>query len=115
MVVGYAGLLDLGYVAFYAIGAYTAAWLASPHFAGYGISFALGRFVASWEKAARLISGWGVPSGSIPTTEQTEWTSTLTPASPVAGGDVQRKRPFHRKTNASSSSAIIGFGAVDRT
>jgi len=28
MVVGYAGLLDLGYVAFYAIGAYTAAWLA---------------------------------------------------------------------------------------
>ncbi len=34
MVVGYAGLLDLGYVAFYAIGAYTAAWFASPHFAG---------------------------------------------------------------------------------
>jgi branched-chain amino acid transport system permease protein len=32
MVVGYAGLLDLGYVAFYAIGAYTAAWLASPQF-----------------------------------------------------------------------------------
>ena len=31
MVVGYAGLLDLGYVAFYALGAYTAAWLASPH------------------------------------------------------------------------------------
>jgi branched-chain amino acid transport system permease protein len=42
MVVGYAGLLDLGYVAFYAIGAYTAAWLASPHFAAYGISFNLG-------------------------------------------------------------------------
>jgi branched-chain amino acid transport system permease protein len=42
MVVGYAGLLDLGYVAFYAIGAYTAAWLASPHFAAYGISFTLG-------------------------------------------------------------------------
>ena len=33
IVVGYAGLLDLGYVAFYAIGAYTAAWFASPHFA----------------------------------------------------------------------------------
>jgi branched-chain amino acid transport system permease protein len=31
MVVGYAGLLDLGYVAFYALGAYTAGWLASPH------------------------------------------------------------------------------------
>ena len=35
MVVGYAGLLDLGYVAFYAMGAYTAAWFASPQFAKY--------------------------------------------------------------------------------
>src|SRR5712691_5272034 len=32
IVVGYAGLLDLGYVAFYAMGAYTAAWLASVQF-----------------------------------------------------------------------------------
>jgi branched-chain amino acid transport system permease protein len=32
VVVGYAGLLDLGYVAFFAIGAYTAGWLASGHF-----------------------------------------------------------------------------------
>jgi branched-chain amino acid transport system permease protein len=34
VVVGYAGLLDLGYVAFYAIGAYSAAWFASQQFAG---------------------------------------------------------------------------------
>ena len=32
IVVGYAGLLDLGYVAFYAVGAYTYALMASPHF-----------------------------------------------------------------------------------
>jgi branched-chain amino acid transport system permease protein len=32
VVVGYSGLLDLGYVAFYAAGAYTAGWLASGHF-----------------------------------------------------------------------------------
>jgi branched-chain amino acid transport system permease protein len=32
IVVGYAGLLDLGYIAFYAIGAYVYAWLASPQF-----------------------------------------------------------------------------------
>ena len=32
IVVGYAGLLDLGYVAFYAVGAYTAAWFASQQF-----------------------------------------------------------------------------------
>ena len=33
VVVGFAGLLDLGYVAFYAIGAYTAAYLASGYWA----------------------------------------------------------------------------------
>ena len=41
IVVGYAGLLDLGYVAFYAIGAYTAAWFASLQFPT--INFHLGR------------------------------------------------------------------------
>jgi branched-chain amino acid transport system permease protein len=45
IVVGYAGLLDLGYVAFYAAGAYTSAWFASQqfdqwtfHFGSVGIS-----------------------------------------------------------------------------
>ncbi len=45
IVVGYAGLLDLGYVAFYAAGAYVAAWFASQqfeqwrfHFGSVGIS-----------------------------------------------------------------------------
>ncbi len=33
IVIGYAGLLDLGYAAFFAIGALTMAWLGSPHFA----------------------------------------------------------------------------------
>ena len=33
IVVGYAGLLDLGYVAFYAVGAYLFALMASPHLA----------------------------------------------------------------------------------
>src|SRR3954452_23115457 len=32
IVVGYAGLLDLGYVAFYALGAYTVGWFASDLF-----------------------------------------------------------------------------------
>jgi branched-chain amino acid transport system permease protein len=40
IVVGYCGLLDLGYVAFYAVGAYTAGWFASQHFEG--ITFHLG-------------------------------------------------------------------------
>ena len=33
VVVGFAGLLDLGYVAFFAIGAYTMGWLGSSWFA----------------------------------------------------------------------------------
>lgn len=33
IVVGFAGLLDLGYIAFYALGAYLSGLLASPHFA----------------------------------------------------------------------------------
>jgi branched-chain amino acid transport system permease protein len=39
IVVGYAGLLDLGYVAFYATGAYTAAWFASLQFSQDNIHF----------------------------------------------------------------------------
>jgi branched-chain amino acid transport system permease protein len=39
IVVGYAGLLDLGYVAFYAMGAYTVAWFASVQFANHSVHF----------------------------------------------------------------------------
>src|SRR5262245_57248752 len=39
IVVGYAGLLDLGYVAFYAVGAYTAGWFASQQFDQITFSF----------------------------------------------------------------------------
>jgi len=52
IVVGFAGLLDLGYIAFYALGAYMAALLASPQFAVVLQSFvdtypALGNFLVS--------------------------------------------------------------------
>jgi branched-chain amino acid transport system permease protein len=39
IVVGYAGLLDLGYVAFYAMGAYVAAWFASVQFSQKNVHF----------------------------------------------------------------------------
>ena len=55
VVVGYAGLLDLGYVAFYAAGAYTAGWLASGHFEQVTVDFlstapdnAVGIHVSMW-------------------------------------------------------------------
>jgi branched-chain amino acid transport system permease protein len=51
IVVGFAGLLDLGYVAFFAIGAYTAGWFASAFFAtvngGDGIHVLAGSFAAA--------------------------------------------------------------------
>ena len=37
LIVGFAGLLDLGYVAFFAIGAYTAAYFASSFWANVGV------------------------------------------------------------------------------
>ena len=36
IIVGFAGLLDLGYVAFFAIGAYTMGWLGSGFFSEVG-------------------------------------------------------------------------------
>src|SRR5436190_604557 len=43
IVVGFAGLLDLGYIAFYAVGAYMYALLASPHFSIH-LPFSASRF-----------------------------------------------------------------------
>jgi branched-chain amino acid transport system permease protein len=57
IVVGYAGLLDLGYVAFYAMGAYTAAWFASPHF-GESVKTHIGSVGVSPEAAGFHVSIW---------------------------------------------------------
>ncbi|MGA0571893.1 ABC transporter permease subunit [Variovorax sp. VNK109] len=52
IVVGYAGLLDLGYVAFYAMGAYLFGLMASPHlsdtFAAFKAAFPNGVHVSLW-------------------------------------------------------------------
>ena len=52
IVVGFAGLLDLGFVAFYALGAYVVGWFASQHFSQ--VSFSLG-------STAQSITGEPVP------------------------------------------------------
>ena len=39
IIVGYAGLLDLGYVAFWALGGYVAGWLMSPFLSSFEINF----------------------------------------------------------------------------
>ena len=71
VVVGYAGLLDLGYVAFYMIGAYSYALMASPHlaenFAAIGAMLPLGLHTPIWimiPLAAALAAGLGVLLGA---------------------------------------------------
>ena len=66
IVVGFAGLLDLGYVAFYAIGAYVAAFLASPHLGGSASSYVPGqcRPAARRESTSRSGSSSSWPSSS---------------------------------------------------
>jgi branched-chain amino acid transport system permease protein len=71
VVVGYAGLLDLGFVAFYAVGAYMYALMASPHlsdtFAGFKAAFPNGLHTPIWlvvPAAALLAALAGVVLGT---------------------------------------------------
>jgi branched-chain amino acid transport system permease protein len=71
IVVGYAGLLDLGFVAFYAVGAYMYALLASPHlsenFEGFKAMFPTGLHTPIWiviPAAALLAAAAGVLLGT---------------------------------------------------
>ncbi len=57
IVVGYAGLLDLGFVAFWALGGYTAGWFMSDFF--HQVNFHLGSTVPA-DKDGIHISFWGV-------------------------------------------------------
>ena len=76
VVVGYAGLLDLGYVAFFLIGAYTAAWLMSDffyqtnvHFLSASLPAVFGIHISFWIVmviAALHAAVWGVIIG-VPT------------------------------------------------
>lgn len=60
IVVGYAGLLDMGFIAFYAVGAYLTALLASPHLT---VHFAL---LADWFGSGLHVGiGWLVPLAAL--------------------------------------------------
>jgi branched-chain amino acid transport system permease protein len=71
IVVGFAGLLDLGYIAFYAVGAYTYALLASPHltehFPALAQAFPSGLHVSIWVAlpiGASLAAAFGILLGA---------------------------------------------------
>ena len=70
IVVGFAGLLDLGYIAFYAVGAFTYALLASPHltehFPALAHAFPSGLHVPIWIAlpiGASLAAAFGILLG----------------------------------------------------
>src|SRR3712207_6322014 len=59
IVVGFAGLLDLGFVAFYALGAYVIGWFASSHFKQVSFSFGSTATSLSGEAPAGIhVSFW---------------------------------------------------------
>ena len=68
IVVGYAGLLDLGYIAFFAVGAYCYALTGSPHLAqAFPAAFPDGVHLSFWivlPLAALLAGGFGVLLGA---------------------------------------------------
>ncbi|SDI55536.1 branched-chain amino acid transport system permease protein [Pseudomonas flavescens] len=71
IVVGYAGLLDLGFIAFYAVGAYLAALLSSPHLTSHFPALAAllpgGLHTPFWlvlPLAALLAAGFGILLGA---------------------------------------------------
>ncbi|HEX6869910.1 MAG TPA: branched-chain amino acid ABC transporter permease [Micromonosporaceae bacterium] len=60
VVVGYAGLLDLGFVAFWAIGGYTVGWLMSGFFHGFTFRFFGSKFTADNNIPGIHINFWTV-------------------------------------------------------
>jgi branched-chain amino acid transport system permease protein len=97
IVVGYAGLLDLGYVAFYAIGAYTAAWLASPQAARYGWNLDLG--------------GVGVPIG-VGGIHISIWVVLIAAAAMAALAGIVIGLPTLRLRGDYLAIVTLGFGEI---
>jgi len=97
IVVGYAGLLDLGYVAFYALGAYAGAWFASPHASQFGIDFTFG--------------GVGVPAG-LGGFHISIWLVVIIAAAIAAAGGVVIGLPTLRLRGDYLAIVTLGFGEI---
>jgi branched-chain amino acid transport system permease protein len=114
IVVGFAGLLDLGYVAFYAIGAFVMGWLGSAHFANADIHVLASEFanrqpgIHLWFPliliAGALFTGlWGVILGAPTLRLRGDYLAIVT----LAFGEIV-PRVFENAT-----SGIFGIGSTD--
>jgi branched-chain amino acid transport system permease protein len=94
-VVGYAGLLDLGYVAFYAMGAYVAGWFASNQFAHQHLNVG----------AVGLYQGWSGFHISI-------WLVLLIAGLATAGIGILIGLPTLRLRGDYLAIVTLGFGEI---
>jgi branched-chain amino acid transport system permease protein len=99
VVVGYAGLLDLGYVAFYAGGAYVAGWLASQQFGG------------GFHSPRSWIFGGTVPGGTLGV-HLTPWAVILIAAIFAALLGVLIGLPTLRLRGDYLAIVTLGFGEI---
>ena len=137
VVVGYAGLLDLGYVAFFALGAYTVGWFASDKFSGVSFDVlstategAAGIHISMW--AVLIIAGAvaaiaGVIIGWPTLRLRGDYLAIVTlgfgeiipdvfrnaNSLPVPGG-LQGSPPFIDFTNVNLTNGVAGVRALDR-
>jgi branched-chain amino acid transport system permease protein len=115
IVVGFAGLLDLGYVAFYAIGAYTAAYFASPYWAnvgdGRGIHLNLLLVLVLAAAAAALAGALiGVPTLRL----RRDYIAIVTLAFGEIIGQVAANGRDIALLGGTLTSGPIGIGPIDR-
>jgi branched-chain amino acid transport system permease protein len=114
IVVGFAGLLDLGYVAFFAIGAFVMGWLGSAHFADADIHILASEFanrlpgIHIWfplilVAAALFTALWGAILGAPTLRLRGDYLAIVT----LAFGEIV-PRVFENST-----SGIFGIGSTD--
>ncbi len=94
IVVGYAGLLDLGYVAFYALGAYTVGWFASTQFAQHDIH------IFSWT------------AGNLPGIHLNVWIAIALSGVVTAIGGILIGWPTLRLRGDYLAIVTLGFGEI---
>ena len=108
IIVGYAGLLDLGYVAFFTIGAYTAAYFGS-HYWGIHVNFLLilALAVATTATAGTLI---GVPTLRL----RGDYIAVVTLAFGEIIGQIVSNGREIKLFGGTLTSGPIGIGPIDR-
>ena len=99
IVVGFAGLLDLGYVAFWAVGAYTVAWFSSAHFAKKGGDFSLHIFSV-------------LPNSDAPGIHMSFWLVLAIVAIPAALIGIIIGAPTLRLRGDYLAIVTLGFGEI---